>query len=147
MRKCFNGIYMEITEEEIEEHLANIPVTPKAELIANSKIALAEYLETHPLTWTDGKEYSVTAEKQALLTSQLPLYMMAVQAGVEYELHWNVSGEECKVWTYEDLCALAMAVSNYVQPLVSIQQEYEVLVQNAESDREANAIQFKLYSV
>lgn len=143
MKKYVNGEYIEMTQEEIDELLANMPVTPREELIANSKTALAEYLATHPLTWMDGKQYNVTAEKQALLTSQLSLYAMASQAGVQTDLHWNATGEECQVWQYADLCALAMAIGAYVQPLVSKQQAYETAVLTAETDKIANEIVLK----
>ena len=45
--------------------------------IAQSKEDLAAYLESHPITWTDGEQYSITAEKQAQLTSKIMAATMA----------------------------------------------------------------------
>ena len=104
--------------------------------IADSKADLAAWLSENPLTWTDGKKYAVTSEKQAQLTSAL-----AVQsAGVERELRWNSTGDECTVWQYADLCALALAIAAYVEPRVSIQQAAEVDLCNAETAEEVLAV-------
>lgn len=110
------------------------------ERVNDSKIKLAEYLEQHPLTWHDGNQYSVTSEKQALLTSQLALYSIAVAAGQPYELKWNTSGGVCSVWTHEALSALALAIGAYVQPLVTYQQSKEVEMTKSTTLKELNAI-------
>lgn len=79
--------------------------------IAETKAALAEWLAENPLTWTDGKQYAVTQEKQSQLTSTLAVQQVAQAAGVERQLKWNTTGDECTEWTYEGLCALALAIS------------------------------------
>ena len=94
--------------------------------IADSKTDLAAWLAENPMTWTDGKKYAVTSEKQAQLTSALAVQQVAQSAGVERELRWNSTGDECTVWKYADLCALALAIAAYVEPRVSIQQAAEV---------------------
>ena len=94
--------------------------------ISESKTVLSEHLASHPLQWTDGKYYSVTSEKQALLTSNLSLYQLAVSNGQSFTLKWNTTGDECTVWKYDDLAALALAIGTYVQPFVSRQQELEL---------------------
>ena len=88
--------------------------------IADSKADLAAWLAENPLAWTDGKKYAVTSEKQAQLTSALAVQQVAQSAGVERELRWNSTGDECTVWQYADLCALALAIAAYVEPRVSI---------------------------
>ena len=100
----------------------------KAAKITASKARLAEYLVANPLTYSDGKRYSVTAEKQSLLTSALARYQIATAAGVETALKWNATGEECAEWEYADLAALALAIAAYVEPLVARQQAIEVAV-------------------
>lgn len=94
--------------------------------IAESKTMLAEYLAAHPLTWTDGKQYSVTEDKQALLTGNIAAYQLAVTLGQTAELTWNATGEECTAWSFENLAALAIAIKAYVKPLVAFQQAAEV---------------------
>lgn len=113
----------------------------KAERVVQSKTALAEYLEGHPLTWTDGNQYSVTAEKQSLLTSQIALYQTAAAAGQAYTLHWNTTGGVCTEWTISDLSALALAIGAYVQPLVSYQQAKEVAIRACETAEALAAIE------
>lgn len=105
----------------------------KEEKVAGTKADLKTYLAEHPLTWTDGNQYSVTEEKQSLLTSQLALYQTATAAGQPYTLRWNTTGGVCTEWTYENLVALALAIGAYVQPLVSYQQEKEVEIMACES--------------
>lgn len=108
--------------------------------IADSKADLAAWLSENPLAWTDGKRYAVTSEKQAQLTSALAVQQVAQSAGVERELRWNSTGDECTVWQYVDLCALALAIAAYVEPRVSIQQAAEVDLRNAVTAEEVLAV-------
>ena len=108
--------------------------------IADSKADLAAWLSENPMTWTDGKKYAVTSEKQAQLTSALAVQQVAQSAGVERELRWNSTGDECTVWQYADLCALALAIAAYVEPRVSIQQAAEVDLRNAATAEEVLAV-------
>jgi hypothetical protein len=108
--------------------------------IADSKTDLAAWLSENPLTWTDGKKYAVTSEKQAQLTSALAVQQVAQSAGVERELRWNSTGDECTVWQYADLCALALAIAAYVEPRVSIQQAAEVDLRNAATAEEVLSV-------
>ena len=108
--------------------------------IADSKTDLAAWLAENPLAWTDGKKYAVTSEKQAQLTSALAVQQVAQSAGVERELRWNSTGDECTVWQYADLCALALAIAAYVEPRVSIQQAAEVDLRNAATAEEVLAV-------
>lgn len=112
----------------------------KAAKIATSKVQLATYLEAHPLTYADGKQYSVTAEKQSLLTSALARHQIATAAGVPTVLKWNATGEECTVWAYADLAALALAIAAYVEPLVAQQQAVEVAINACTTIDEVKAI-------
>ena len=108
--------------------------------IADSKADLAAWLADNPLTWTDGKKYAVTSEKQAQLTSALAVQQVAQSAGVERELRWNSTGDECTVWQYADLCALALEIAAYVEPRVSIQQAAEVDLRNAATAEEVLSV-------
>ena len=79
------------TNEELFEQLKLYKETK----IKESKMCLSEYLASHPIQWTDGKYYSVTSEKQALLTSNLALYQISTAAGQPFKLTWNSTGDEC----------------------------------------------------
>lgn len=112
----------------------------KTKKVTESKAVLADYLEAHPLTWTDGKQYSVTMDKQTLLTSALARYQLAVGLGQAPALRWNATGEGCMIWSYEDLAALALGIAAYVEPLVSRQQTIEVQINAALSREELGGI-------
>lgn len=109
--------------------------------ISESKTALSEYLASHPLQWSDGKYYSVTSEKQALLTSNLALYQISASAGQPFKLTWNSTGDECIEWAYEELAALALAIGTYVKPFVSHQQELEIAIKACTTMEELDAIE------
>lgn len=125
--------------EAWEAWKASLPLEPdpleeaKAEKIAQSKEDLAAYLETHPITWTDGEQYSITAEKQAQLTSKIMAATLAAQSSTPYTLTWNSTGEVCKEWTLTDLSALAFAIDKRVTALVTYQQTQEVAMRDAET--------------
>lgn len=112
----------------------------KAERINQSKTALADYLEAHPLLWTDGEYYSITSEKQQQLTSKIMAATMAQTLSADYNLTWNSTGEVCKTWTLQDLSALAFAIDARVTALVTYQQTQEVAMRNAATQEELDAI-------
>lgn len=108
----------------------------KSTLIEQSKQDLATYLETHPLTWIDNKIYSVTKEKQSLLSQQINLYLADNSA----TLYWNASGEEIQPWTADQLIQLSKDIQEYVRPYVQYQQEKEIEINAAETVEEAKNI-------
>ena len=113
----------------------------KADKIENSKTLLAEWLDTHPMTYTDGKMYSVTSEKQALLNGNLASYERAKAVGIEYPLKWNSTGSECESWDYTDLLTLSLTIAGYVAPKVSKQQELELQIKACTTVDEVNEIE------
>lgn len=113
----------------------------KANKIAESKTKLTEWLENNPLQFTDGKYYSVTAEKQALLNSNLASYERARDAEIPYPLKWNSTGDECTEWTYANLVSLSLAIAAYVAPKVSHQQEIELKINACETIEDLNKIE------
>ena len=103
----------------------------KAERIAESKAQLSDYLLCHPMQWTDGQYYAITAEKQQQLTSKIMSATLAAQTAQPYALTWNATGQECQAWTLENLTALAFAIDARVTSLVSYQQAQEVAMRDA----------------
>ena len=112
----------------------------KQEKIEMSKQLLAEWLESNPMLYTDGKYYSVTAEKQSLLNGNLASYERAKAINVEYPLKWNSTGSECTPWDYTDLLTLSLTIAGYVAPKVSKQQAIELQIKACESVDELNEI-------
>lgn len=110
--------------------------------IAESKEKLAEWLASHPMTYKDGKQYSVTAEKQSLLNGNLSSYERAQGANpsINYPLKWNATGEECTEWEYEDLVGLSLAIAAYVAPKVAEQQAIEIAINACSTIEELNGV-------
>lgn len=127
-----------------------VPISPmpedidgaKAYKVAESKEKLAEWLASHPITYKDGKQYSVTAEKQSLLNGNLSSYERAQGASpsVKYPLRWNATGEECTEWEYEDLVGLSLAIAAYVAPKVAEQQATEIAINACSTIEELNGV-------
>ena len=112
----------------------------KASKIAESKTALAEWLEAHPYQHTDGKLYACTEEKQSLLNGNLASYERAKSAGIDYPLRWNSTGDECVAWGYSDLLVLSLCIAGYVAPRVSQQQAIEIAIKACQTIEELNGV-------
>lgn len=127
-----------------------VPISPmpediegaKAYKIAESKDKLAEWLASHPMAYKDGKQYSVTTEKQSLLNGNLSSYERAQGANpsINYPLKWNATGEECTEWEYEDLVGLSLAIAAYVAPKVAEQQAIEIAINACSTIEELNGV-------
>lgn len=121
-----------VTAEEIEAH--------KTKRIQESKTLLAKWLNDNPILYTDGKYYSVTEEKQALLNGNLASYERAKSVGIEYPLKWNSTGSSCLEWEYNDLLALSLTIAAYVAPKIAIQQNIELDIKTCETMDEIDAV-------
>lgn len=132
------------TEDETEIHDNQNIKHAKKEFIKLSKYNLSQYLEGHPLFSTvkyeDGRYYNVTAEKQNLLLTNIATYQMAQQTGFSCPLTWNDTGEECELWTFEQLLQLSMEIRNYVSPIISFQQYMEVNINKCTTIEQLNEI-------
>ena len=120
----------------------------KKEKIKESKELLANYLQSHPIVSTchGNKEasYSITEEKQSLMVRALLMYQSKLEAGIEAELRWNSTGNECEVWTIEEFKQLMLEIDMTVTPLVSAQQKYENAVMACNTKEEVDEIVFVL---
>lgn len=111
----------------------------KIEKIIQTKQQLAEFLETHQLMYNN-EYYSITQEKQALLTSAIAAYQLKVQANVPAVLKWNTTGDVCREFTLEEVTGLVIAITDYVQPKVERQQALEIQIKNCINTEELNNI-------
>jgi hypothetical protein len=108
----------------------------KGESIEETRRLLAHALET-PITFV-GKQYSVTMEKQNLLSAQLGLYSLNVAAGATPTLTWNATGEPCEPWDFADLLSLSNAIAMHVTPLAQLQRDVEVSINEAATEDDVN---------
>ena len=137
--------YKNIITNEIEEENQNY--IPRLEKINDSKEKLTAFLSNNPILWKDGKYYSVTQEKQSLLTSNIATYQIEIQTNPSAVITWNSTGEECVEWNINDLCALAVAIKDYVKPMVTYQQKKEIEINQASTIEELNQIEIDYSSV
>ena len=134
------GLIVRTDEEKKAEREALLLPQRKAQLIADSKKKLAQWLADNPIKFTDGKFYSVTEEKQTLLNSNLASYERALNAFVDYPLKWNATGETCVDWTYAELLTLSLAIAGYVASKVASQQAVEMQIKACTTLEECEAI-------
>ena len=105
---------------------------------------LADYLSAHPIKSSahggvDGL-YSVTEEKQALMTSQYISYQAEKTVNPDAKLTWNETGKACEIWTEEEFLRLVVEIKSYVYPLVSHQQHIEEMIASATTLSEIESI-------
>ena len=107
-----------------------------------NKMLFAEYLASHPLTWSDGKEYGVTMEDQSEISLNLSQYQIAIQTGIESPtLEWHARHEECEPWTLENLVALSISISAAVYPMYRKMQQYKISIYGATSLEELDKVE------
>ena len=116
----------------------------KKEKISKSKEILADYLLKHPIKSSCHKNkealYSITEEKQSLMVRALLMYQSKIDAGIDAELRWNSTGNECEVWSIDEFKQLMLEIDAVVNPLVSTQQKYEKDIMNCTSKDEVDSI-------
>lgn len=105
--------------------------------------ALAVYLASHPITWTDGEKYGVTLDDQQLMLLNLSTYKM----GLTSELKWNSHTKKCRVFTEEEFGLLTAAIDAFVRPRVERCQDYKEKIFRAQTIQEVEAITFDFASV
>lgn len=110
----------------------------KVQRIAQAETDLEAYLAAHPITWTDGHTYGITATQQAQLTSKIAVAQAKAALSTPYALTWNSTDGACTSWELTDLLALAFAIDDRVTSLESYKQE-KVLEINAAADLDALA--------
>lgn len=126
-----------INEEDIPEMLESAKNAKQEE----NKSLFARFLAEHPLTWTDGKVYGVTLEDQSEISLNLTQYNLQVQNGIENPvLEWHASKEACAPWTYEDLSALALTISQYIYPWFQKMNQYKEQIFSCTDRKEVEAI-------
>ena len=128
----------------IDYNLISLPEYKKYR-INQSKEALAGYLEEHPLLSSAHNNvaayYSVTKEKQDLMTQQYLSYQIAKAVDPEHAvLTYNATGEVCEVWQETEFLQLIMEVKAYVYPLVSYQQTVEKVIMDCNTKDEVSDI-------
>lgn len=138
-------VFPEEEPEPVPETDAETLAWAKNKKIGLSKAMLAAYLEANPIVSTahNGEvgTYSVTEEKQQLMALNYNTYQIKKAAGLDAELTWNETGQECEVWTEAEYVQLIIEIEAYVKPLVSKQQSIEKQIQEATCLQEVDAVE------
>lgn len=110
--------------------------------IVESKQLLAKWLEGNPLFSKvhspNGEYYTVTDEKQSLLSRNLMLAQLSQSATTT----WNSTSNICEEWTIIELSQLALEIEAYVRPRIVKQQHYEVMINYCTTKEELDTITF-----
>ncbi|BCJ92601.1 hypothetical protein acsn021_01700 [Anaerocolumna cellulosilytica] len=98
--------------------------------VKQSKEKLENYLKEHILEsschGSTVKAYTITKEKQSLLSQMIIIAQTAKQEDIQFQPSWNAAGEICTYdWTLEELQQLAVEIENFIRPLVQLQQTTE----------------------
>ena len=137
--------------EPTPEDLEAIFRQNKTDKINLSKLMLAEYLKNNPIHsiahgGVDGT-YSVTSEKQSLMTSNYITYQIKKNIDPTTKLTWNETGKSCTEWTEEEFLQLILEIEAYVSTLISYQQHLEENINNCTNHSELDEIAINYYSV
>ena len=125
------GEYSQVVEDDepvIEPETRTLEDVQSAHQAANCD-ALAVYLASHPITWTDGEKYGVTLDDQQLMLLNLSTYKM----GLTSELKWNSHTKKCRVFTEEEFGLLTAAIDAFVRPRVERCQDYKEQIFQAQT--------------
>lgn len=129
--------------EEPEPSLVSVQKSKQTE----NKAALAEWLATHPLLWTDGKLYGVTEEDQNEMALNLMQYQVAVQAGQPKVLEWHAQKESCRTFEQQEYVALSLAIADYVYPYLRYQESVKEQIYQAQTAEEVANVKIDYASV
>ena len=126
-----NGKPAARTKTEMDADTLEIVVKPLIiSKIRETKAALSSFIAENPISSTAhggaAASYSVTEEKQLLLTNAILMTQGAASAGIPHEISWNATGQPSEAWTLAELQQLALEISAHVKPLISHQQALEV---------------------
>ena len=136
--------YQKWASENPEEN--NLPQVQAARQEEN-KAALAAWLSSHPLTWTDGKSYGVEEQDQNEMALNLVQYQAAAMASQNAPLEWHAQKEACRTFTQEEYLSLSLAISAYVYPYRRYQEAVKEAIYAAETPEEVAAVVIDYESV
>lgn len=151
MRVYDNGVYRDVTPEEIAAWEAADNSVPLDQLQSarqeENKAALASWLASHPLIWTDGKQYGVEEQDQNEMALNLMQYQAAQLAEQTAPLEWHAQKEVCRPFELDEYLALSMAISTYVYPYRRYQESIKTAIYAAATAQEVRAIVIDYSSV
>lgn len=145
--KLVNGVPVLRSDEEIAaDRIPNLDAL-HAEKQEQNKKALADWLTTHPLTWTDGNIYGVTEQDQNEMAYNLTKFQFQSPNQEPPLLEWHAQKKERHTFTLEEFKALFFAIDSYAEPYRRYQESVKQAIYEANTVEEINAIQIDYYTV
>lgn len=105
-----------------------------------NKQALSDWLASHPLTWTDGKQYGVEQEDQEEMSLNLQQYQFKLSIGQPAVLEWHSKEKACRTFELEEFSGLLNQVIDYVYPYRRYLEEVKEKIYAAKTVEEVDAI-------
>lgn len=124
-----------------EEVLARALEESKEDKIRESEDKLNEFLRTHYLRYTDGKDYSITVDAQNMMRNAMTAYTIEAEMGDPTPIQYAAVGETTSNWEYDDFKALYVAVFQYYKQWYAKQQEYVTQINACETIKEIRDIE------
>lgn len=145
--KLVDGKPVERGADEIESDWMPDPDTLRAAKQEKNKKSLADWLATHPLTWTDGNVYGVTEQDQNEMAFNLTKYQLQLSVQEPYVFEWHEQKKERHTFTFDQYKALFLAIDSYVDPYRRYQESVKQAIYEANTAEEINAIQIDYSTV
>ena len=126
----------EKTKEELEfEELTLDEYREKRQL--ENKSALANFLKSNPILWTDELYYGVTQEDQNEMALDLTTYQLKKNLGDEnWKLQWHSIKSDCRNFTEEEFIGLLNAIIEFVYPYRQLEMKYKEAIYTAKTKEE-----------
>ena len=121
-----------------EEVLVRALAEAKEDKIRESENKLNEFIRTHSLTYTNGKNYAFTVDAQNMMRNAMTAYTIEAEMGDPTPIQYAAINEVAENWDYEDFKALYVAVFQYYKQWYAMHQEYATQINALETIREVN---------
>lgn len=112
-----------------------------------NKKFLADWLSSHPMTWTDGNVYGVTEQDQNEMAYNLTKFQFQPPNQEPTLLEWHAQKKERHTFTLDEYKDLFFAIDSYVEPYRRYQESVKQAIYKAETAQEIESIQIDYSSV
>lgn len=109
-----------------------------------NKSALANFLASNPIKWTDNLLYGVTQDDQDEMIADKAAYDLKQSLGdTTWKLEWHSLHGACREFTVEEFIGLLNAIVNFVYPYRKLLEEYKTKIYACTTIEELNVIELK----
>lgn len=105
-----------------------------------NKLALAAFLEEHPVTWIDGLQYGVTQEDQSEMIADKAAYDLKHALDPTWKLQWHSIKSDCRDFTEEEFLGLMSTIIDFVYPYRQLEMSYKDAIYSATTKEEVGSV-------